>query len=447
MSTSRPLADLLRPTTLDEYVGQQHLLGEQGPIRQLCERNQLCSMILWGPPGCGKTSLVNLLKEHWQLPVLYLSAINSGIKDIKLLVSSNKNDLFGQQKIVFVDEIHRFNKAQQDAFLPYVENGEIILIGATTENPAFSINSALLSRMRVFTLQALSKTDLTQLLANALSFVNEQRAKLNKTEVVCDTQAKQLLINACGGDARRLLSNIEVALSLIPELHADMQSETSSQQPDIQLTKQIAENACGEQVGSFDKQGDAYYDILSAFHKSIRGSSVDGSLFWFARLTLASTDIVPICRRLLAIASEDIGNADPKALQICLNAWDVYHRVGKSEGERAVAQAVIYCALAPKSNAVYEAFKKAKVLAKEYANAPVPFHLRNSTSQITKDLGHGEAYQYAHNYEHAFTPQQTYLPDEVSISNIYQPNDRGFEKQLAQKIAFLASLTTTTKKS
>ncbi|MFT4652480.1 MAG: putative ATPase [Patiriisocius sp.] len=443
MSSKRPLADLLRPACLSDYVGQQHLLGKQGPIRQLCERKQLCSMILWGPAGCGKTSLVNLLKEHWQLPILYLSAISSGIKDIKSLVSSNTNDLFGQQKIVFVDEIHRFNKAQQDAFLPYVENGEIILIGATTENPAFSINCALLSRMRVFTLQALSKTDLNELLAKAFNFVNEQRKKTNKVNIVCETLAKQLFINGCGGDARRLLSSIEVALSLLPESSPETISSGSS----IELTKQIAENACGEQVGSFDKQGDAYYDILSAFHKSIRGSSVDGSLFWFARLTLASTDIVPICRRLLAIASEDIGNADPKALQICLNAWDVYHRVGKSEGERAVAQAVIYCALAPKSNAVYEAFKKAKVLAKEYANAPVPFHLRNSTSQITKDLGHGEAYQYAHNYEYGFTPQQSYLPDEVSISNIYQPSDRGFERQLAQKIAFLAALTTTNKKS
>jgi putative ATPase len=337
MSSKRPLADLLRPACLSDYVGQQHLLGKQGPIRQLCERKQLCSMILWGPAGCGKTSLVNLLKEHWQLPILYLSAISSGIKDIKSLVSSNTNDLFGQQKIVFVDEIHRFNKAQQDAFLPYVENGEIILIGATTENPAFSINCALLSRMRVFTLQALSKTDLNELLAKAFNFVNEQRKKTNKVNIVCETLAKQLFINGCGGDARRLLSSIEVALSLLPESSPETISSGSS----IELTKQIAENACGEQVGSFDKQGDAYYDILSAFHKSIRGSSVDGSLFWFARLTLASTDIVPICRRLLAIASEDIGNADPKALQICLNAWDVYHRVGKSEGERAVAQAVI----------------------------------------------------------------------------------------------------------
>lgn len=440
MMSQRPLADLLRPQTIESYVGQQHLLGSQGPIRQLCERAQLCSMILWGPPGCGKTSLVNLLKEYWQLPIVYLSAINSGVKDIKLLINKTNNDLFHQQKIVFVDEIHRFNKMQQDAFLPYVENGEVILIGATTENPAFSINAALLSRMRVFTLSPLSASDLIILFENALRFVNSQRIQQKHAAVSADPIAKQILVNSCGGDARRLLSNIEVAINLCFE-------EASNTSIGPLLTQDLALSACGEQIGSYDKQGDAYYDILSAFHKSVRGSSVDGSLFWFARLTLASDDIVPICRRLLAIASEDIGNADPKALQICLQAWDVYHRVGKSEGERAVAQAVIYCALAPKSNAVYEAFKKAQSLAKEYAHAPVPLHLRNSTSNITKNLGHGAGYLYAHNYEHAYTPAQTYLPDEVCVSNIYQPNDRGFEKQLAQKIDFLASLHTIPKKN
>jgi putative ATPase len=441
MKHHRPLADLLRPVSLETYVGQQHLLGEQGPIRQLCENEQLCSMILWGPPGCGKTSMVNLFKEYWKLPVIYMSAIDSGVKDIKALVQANKTDLFSQRKIVFVDEIHRFNKGQQDAFLPHVENGDVVLIGATTENPAFSINSALLSRMRVFTLTALTKTDLSSLLDKAFSFINERRMSASpaKAKIVCEAVAQKVFINSCFGDARRLLSNIEVAVSLLP-IHSD--SQTTSL-----LTPAIAQTASGDQVASFDKQGDAYYDILSAFHKSVRGSSVDGSLFWFARLTLASSDIVPICRRLLAIASEDIGNADPKALQVCLNAWDIYHRVGKSEGERAVAQAVIYCALAPKSNAVYEAFKKSQALAKQHANAPVPFHLRNSTSSITKELGHGNSYQYAHNFEHAYTPQQTYLPEGVSMSNIYQPNERGFEKQLAQKIAFLASLHTLANKS
>lgn len=441
MINTRPLADLLRPNTLNDYVGQEHLLGISGPIRQLCEKEQVCSMILWGPPGCGKTSLVNLLKQYWQLPILYLSAINSGIKDIKALVSGPKVDLFNQQKIVFVDEIHRFNKTQQDAFLPYVENGDIVLIGATTENPAFSINSALLSRMRVFTLQSLSTHDLNKLLVKAIDFINVKRATDSKPALKCDDLAAQVLINFCGGDARRLLSSIEIAINLLPPINEQ------SNEAQVIINNELVTRACGEQVGNFDKQGDAYYDILSAFHKSIRGSSVDGGLFWFSRLLLASTDIVPICRRLLAIASEDIGNADPKALQICLNAWDIYHRVGKNEGERAVAQAVIYCALAPKSNAVYEAFKKAQVLAKQYANESVPLHLRNSTSKITEHLGHSQNYQYAHNYEHAFTPEQSYLPQSITESNIYKPNDRGFEKQLAQKIAFLHSLDTTLKKS
>lgn len=441
MINTRPLADLLRPNTLDDYVGQQHLLGDNGPIRTLCEKEQVCSMILWGPPGCGKTSLVNLLEQYWQLTIVHLSAINSGIKDIKALVSGPNTDLFNKQKIVFVDEIHRFNKTQQDAFLPYVENGDIVLIGATTENPAFSINSALLSRMRVFTLEGLSSTDLNQLLTKAINFLNTKRLTDGKPELYCDDLASQILINFCGGDARRLLSNFEVAVSLLP------QSNEPSNTSLANITKELITAACGEHIGNFDKQGDAYYDILSAFHKSVRGSSVDGSLFWFSRLLLASSDIVPICRRLLAIASEDIGNADPKALQICLNAWDIYHRVGKSEGERAVAQAIIYCALAPKSNAVYEAFKKAQLLAKQYANEPVPLHLRNSTSKITEQLGHGHNYLYAHNYEHAYTPQQSYLPQSMTESNIYKPNDRGFEKQLAQKVAFLQSLDTTKRKS
>ena len=441
MKNTRPLADLLRPEKLDDYVGQHHLLGDNGPIRLLCQQEQVCSMILWGPPGCGKTSLVNLLKEYWQLPILYLSAINSGIKDIKALVSAPNSDLFRQQKIVFVDEIHRFNKTQQDAFLPYVENGDIVLIGATTENPAFSINSALLSRMRVFTLDPLSSFDLNKLLNKALDFLNLKRIILDKSTLVCDETASQILINFCGGDARRLLSSLEVAISLLP-LNSRMPDDIT-----VSITKELVNKACGEQVGSFDKQGDVYYDILSAFHKSIRGSSVDGSLFWFSRLLLASTDVVPICRRLLAIASEDIGNADPKALHICLNAWDIYHRVGQKEGERAVAQAVIYCALAPKSNAVYVAFKRAQKLAKQYANEPVPFHLRNASSKITEQLGHGKDYQYAHNYEYAYTPEQTYLPEKVTESNLYQPNERGFEKQLNQKIAFLQSLKPDNKKS
>ena len=432
MTQHQPLASLLRPERLDDYVGQRHLIGEGGPIRQLCELNQLCSMILWGPPGCGKTSLVHLLEKYWQIPIINLSAINSGIKDIKALVPQggasgrHQDSLFAQKRIVFVDEIHRFNKTQQDAFLPHVENGDIVLIGATTENPAFSVNSALLSRLRVFTLNKLDNADLNALLARAIKKISQQ----NDITLRVEQDAIDRLLSLADGDARRLLSSFEVASSLAS---------------DGILTDELVLKASGERMANFDKSGDYYYDILSAFHKSIRGSSVDGGLFWYARLLLASSDIAPICRRLLAIASEDIGNADPGALNICLNAWDLYHRVGAAEGERAIAQAVIYCALAPKSNAVYMAFSRAKALAKQYPTAGVPLHLRNATSQITKDLDHGKGYQYAHNYDNAYTPGQSYLPDTIQETDLYQPNDRGFEIKLKQKIAFLKSLHTHNK--
>lgn len=431
MLTDRPLAHVLRPKNLDDFVGQRHLLGQNGPIRNLCEAKQLCSMILWGPPGCGKTSLVNLLEHYWELPIVHLSAINSGVKDIKNIVK-NQNGLFQQQQIVFVDEIHRFNKAQQDAFLPYVENGDIVLIGASTENPAFSINSALLSRSRVFTLQALSEDDLEHLVNKALKYLSDTEQCM----FTINSDALALLINQSAGDARKLLSNLEVATQIA--------NQTPTPLPDNALHANVCEidaniiaKAGGQSIANFDKNGDHYYDILSAFHKSVRGSSCDGALYWYARLLIANSDVTPICRRLLAIASEDIGNADPRALQICLNAWDTYHRVGPAEGERAIAQAIIYSALAPKSNATYVAFKQAKRLANEYQHADVPIHLRNSTSNITKDLGHGKEYQYAHNYEFGIAPNQQYLPDDVKSEALYVPSERGYEKQLAAKIKFL----------
>jgi len=433
MSNPRPLASILRPKHLNDYVGQAHLLAEHAPIRQLCENKQLCSMILWGPPGCGKTSLVNVLQQHWALPIVHLSAINSGVKDIKALSLAstqqkvdNNQSLFDEHKIVFVDEIHRFNKAQQDAFLPLVENGDITLIGATTENPAFSINNALMSRMRVFTLKPLGIEDLKQLFHRAIAFINEDREATQV--IIVDEHSISSVISLSNGDARKMLSTRVLACNLV------------SKADNFCLSSEHIMQAYGNKTNAFDKDGDYYYDVLSAFHKSIRGSDVDAGLFWFARLLISSSDIVPICRRLLAIASEDIGNADPKALQVCLNAWDVYHRVGQSEGECCIAQAVIYCALAPKSNAVYMAFTKAKQLAKKYSNEPVPFHLRNATSSIVKELGHGVGYEYAHNFPSAFAAEQEYLPTKMTERNLYEPSDRGFEKQLSAKMAYLDTL-------
>lgn len=427
---SAPLASLLRPSHFDEYVGQRELMGEHGVLRLLAENQNIPSMILWGPPGCGKTSLVHVLANATGSDIKILSAINSGVKDIKQLAQDaqqQQSGLFAASPLVFVDEIHRFNKAQQDAFLPYVESGIIRLIGATTENPAFSINQALLSRMRVFTLKALDQQDMHTLCLKALAHLNQAGSE---APVGMSDEAKEALIIFAGGDARRILNSIEMAAS-IAQIDAHGQRF---------IDHATLETAVGEHIAAFDKQGDHYYDLLSAFHKSIRGSATDASLYWYARMLIANTDVVPICRRLLAIASEDIGNADPKALQICLNAWDIYHRVGQAEGERAIAQAVIYCALAPKSNAVYNAFKAAKRDALRYHSESVPLHLRNAPSALAKAAGHGEDYIYPHNLENAYAPGISYFPETMQAQTYYAPNQRGFEKQLSQKIAYLKNL-------
>lgn len=425
-----PLASLLRPSHFDEYVGQRELMGEQGVLRLLAENQNIPSMILWGPPGCGKTSLVHVLANAISSDIKILSAINSGVKDIKQFAQDaqqQQSGLFAASPLVFVDEIHRFNKAQQDAFLPYVESGVIRLIGATTENPAFSINQALLSRMRVFTLKALDQEDLNTLCLKALAHLNQA---VSAAPVSMSDEAKEALIMFAGGDARRILNSIEMAASIA---QIDAQGQRF-------IDHATLETAVGERIAAFDKQGDHYYDLLSAFHKSIRGSATDASLYWYARMLIANTDVVPICRRLLAIASEDIGNADPKALQICLNAWDIYHRVGQAEGERAIAQAVIYCALAPKSNAVYNAFKAAKRDALRYHSESVPLHLRNAPSALAKAAGHGKDYIYPHHLENAYATGVSYFPETMQAQTYYAPNQRGFEKQLSQKIAYLKNL-------
>lgn len=425
----QPLASLLRPTSLNDYVGQAHLIGDNGTISKMLKQDNCYSMIFWGPPGTGKTTLVHLIANQLDADVVELSAINSGVKEIRAAIgepdANNQGAsarLFTRQKVVFVDEIHRFNKSQQDAFLPYVESGHIILIGATTENPSFSVNRALLSRLRVFILEKLSTDELLTLLNNAIQFLEKRESKRFSFE----DNAAQALVHQANGDARSLLMSLEICSDLVNDGES--------------ISLALIKKASGAKTLSFDKNGDHYYDLLSAFHKSVRGSSPDGALYWFCRLLKSGGDPLVIARRLLAIASEDIGNADPRALQVCLNSWDLYHRVGPAEGERALAQAVIYCALAPKSNAVYAAFKQANRTIEDNPSFEVPAHLRNAPSKLAKEMGHGDSYRYAHNEENAYAAGETYLPTELEGSAFYHPSERGLEKQLSAKMAYLAEL-------
>lgn len=425
-SAYQPLAALLRPTKLVDFVGQTHLVGEGRPLHKLISNGQIHSLILWGPPGTGKTTLAHIISHECDCHFLEISAVTSGVKDIRAVIEQARlvRAQRKQKTLLFVDEVHRFNKSQQDAFLPVIEDGTIIFIGATTENPAFEINNALLSRARTYVLEALSEPDLKKLLNRATN------AYLPTTKVSLEDNAQSILIANANGDARNLLNLFEICVDFC-------RGNAQGADDKIALSVDVLKKILPKNIALYDKGGDAFYDLISAFHKTVRGSDPDAALYWYCRILEGGGEPLYIARRLLAIASEDVGNADPRALEIALNAWDTFHRVGPAEGERAIAQATVYLALAPKSNAVYSAFKKARACAQETAHEPVPFHLRNSTSDITKDLGHGREYRYAHDEPNAFAAGEDYFPENVTPQRFYYPSERGLEKKLAEKRAYL----------
>ena len=408
-----PLAEILRPKNLDEFYGQSHILGDGKALTQAINNNKLHSTILWGPSGSGKTTLARIIASQINGYFAELSAVLGGVKELRSIVENAKKfEQIGKQTILFVDEIHRFNKAQQDAFLPHIESGLIILVGATTENPSFELNSALLSRSSVYILNPLNYKELDQILSKALK---------HESLEISDDKAKMQIINASSGDARRLINIIEqISMANLNSL-------------DIESIDQLLQ----DKISSFDKNGDIYYQQLSAFHKSVRGSSPDGALYWMARMLVGGCDAKVIARRLLAIASEDIGNADPRALEITLNAWDIYNRVGAKEGDRAIAQAAVYCAVAPKSNAIYKAFSEAMDDAKNSLDLAVPKHLCNSNTAIMSDIGFGKGYRYAHDEPGAIALGQNYFPTELGEKEYYLPTDRGLEIKISEKLKHL----------
>jgi putative ATPase len=423
----KPLAAKLRPKSLADYEGQEHILAKGMPLPLAIEQGKVHSLIFWGPPGTGKTTIAEIIANHANADIERVSAVTSGIKDIRQAIENAKDRAIHQQRrtVLFVDEVHRFNKSQQDAFLPHIEDGTIIFIGATTENPAFELNQAILSRARVYTLKKLSPENLNNVLQRAINY----QQKNTQLEIIIDDETQKQLIALANGDARRLLNLLENCLAI-----ADVENNQQ------RLNKAQLIQVAGNKIALYDKGGDAFYDLISAFHKSVRGSDPDAALYWYARILQGGGDALYVARRLLAIASEDIGNADPRAMQLAINAWDTFARVGPSEGERAIAQATVYMALAPKSNAVYSAFNQAKALAKETSDLDVPLHLKNATSAITKALGHGSEYRYAHDEVGGFAAGENYFPEEIAHTTLYQPTDRGLEKQLREKLKYLQQL-------
>jgi putative ATPase len=425
-AAGRPLAERMRPRSLAEFIGQPQVVGSGSLVRLAAEQDRVFSMILWGPPGCGKTSLARIIARETRSHFLHFSAVLSGVKEIRAVIAEAREQqrLHRRRTVLFVDEIHRFNKAQQDAFLHHVESGLLTLIGATTENPSFEVIAPLLSRCRVVTLNRLTEEDLAAIIAQGL--MDAERG-LGKLGLRLEEEAQGLLVRVADGDARVALNGLEAAASLVRPADA-----ARSESPAL-ITRAVMEQALQKKALVYDKAGEEHYNLISALHKSLRGSDPDAALYWLARMLAAGEDPFYIARRMVRFASEDVGNADPLALGLAMDAMDAFRFLGHPEGELALAQAAVYLATAPKSNSIYLAYGRAQETVAEKGSLPVPLHIRNAPTALMKELGYGRGYRYAHDFREAFAPQD-YLPDELKGRRFYHPSDRGYEKAVSERL-------------